>query len=187
MNILEKYSMVPGVGIVVFDPVTLAVVSVGATLAAGGVKAVGDLQAGDAAKKAGQVQAQQLRQNASQAEGSAQRTMLDTQERGRLAASKATAEAGASGVSSDIGSPLENTGQLAARTSYHSLMDMFNGESAASGMRYQADVAEWEGKTKKKASYLSAGGDVLSSIGSATGNYAKITYPTSRGGTGASL
>lgn len=169
------------------DPVTLMGVSLASTIAGGAVAAGGQIASGNAAQKAAQINAIQLRTNAAQAEGSAQREMFDTQEKGRLASSKATAEASASGAAPDVGSPLENTGELAARTSYHSLMDMFNGESAASGMRYQADVDEWEGKQKKNASYLAAAGTMLSSVGSATGNYGKFNYPTTRGGAGASL
>lgn len=166
-----------------FDPLTMTAMA--ATAVGGGIKAAGTLASGEAAKDAGELRAGQLRQNASQAIASGQRQMFDTQDRTKQAISTSTARAAASGVAADVGSPLENTGELAQRGGYQALMDMFNGESAASGLRNQASVAEWEGRAKRKASYLAAGADVASTLGSMTSTYGKFAYPTSRGGFGA--
>ena len=139
-------------------------------------------------------QAAQLNQNASQALASSQRQALDTTQRTNLAISTATARAGASGAAPDVGSAVANAGELAQRGSYQALTDMFNGQSKAtgleneaSGVRYTGDVEEYEGEEKEKASYLAAGGDFLSSIGSAAGSYGKLTFPVSRGSAGANL
>jgi hypothetical protein len=118
--------------------------------------------------------------------------MLDTQEKTRALISSSTARAAASGVNAGVGSPATNAGDIEQRGSYHALMDMFNGASAATGMRNQAaairysgDIAEYEGEAKKDASYLTAAGTLAGSAGSMMSTYGKFAYPTSRGSFGA--
>lgn len=184
--------------VMVQDPGTLMVA---ATVAGGAIQGMSTLAGGKMAAQAGQMQqseanyqATQIQQNASQALAGAQRQALDTQQRTNLAISTATARAGASGAAPDVGSAVANTGQLAKRGSYQALMDMFNGQSKAtgleneaSGIRYTGSIDELEGEEKEKASYLAAGGEFAGSIGSAAGQYGKMTYPTSRGSAGVSL
>lgn len=200
-SIADKYSMTPGVGVVVYDPVTLTAVSIGATMAGGAISAAGTLAGGSFAKTAGQMQkasadyqADQLEQNATQAIASGQRTMLDTQEKARLATSSLKARAGASGVDAGVGSPLADEGEIAQRGSYHALMDMFNGESTATGLRNQAkgvrytgELDEMGGDEAKEASYFSAAGTLAGSAGSALSTYGRYTYPTARGPSGVSV
>jgi len=177
-------------GAAVFDPATLLATSLVATAVGGGVSAAGALAGGSAAAQAGKMQqaqtqyvAEQMEQNAGQAIASSQRTMLDTQEKTRLALSTLRARASSSGAAPDVGSPVSIAGDIAQRGSYHALMDMFNGESTATGLENQAkgeiysgDIAELEGEEKEKASYLAAGGDVLSAIGSAAGQGGRFKY-----------
>lgn len=183
---------------VAFDPATIMV---GATLAGGALKGVSTLAGGSAAAQGGRMQqtaanyeAAQVDANAAQSIASGQRQMLDTEQRTKLAISSATARAGASGAAPDVGSPLEDVGQLAGRGSYQALMDMFNGQSRATGLqnqsqgiRYTGQMENIEGEEKQKASYLAAGGDVLSSIGAAAGTYGRLNFPTSRGAAGVQL
>ena len=195
-DFFHRYSMWGGAAC--FDPATIMV---GATLAGGAVKATSTLAGGSDAATAGKMQlaaanyqAAQIQQNATQAVASGQRQMFDTQQKTNLAISSATARAGASGGAVDVGSAVANTGALAQRGSYQALMDMFNGQSKATGLeneaagiRYTGAVDEYEGEEKQRASYLAAGGDILGAIGGAAGGYGKLTFPTSRGSPGAQL
>ena len=176
---------------VVYDPATLMAGSMAASAIGGGISAGGSLASGSYAAKAGQAQmaganyeAAQLDQNASQAIASSQRQMLDTQQRTNLAVSSAPARAGASGVAADTGSPLANTGAIAQRGSYQALMDMFNGQSKATGLeneaqgiRYTGQLDEIAGAEKERASYLAAGGDVAGAAGSMMSSYGRYAYP----------
>jgi hypothetical protein len=120
--------------------------------------------------------------------------MFDTQMKARLASATAIARAAASGVAPDVGSPLNNTGEIAERGSYQALMDMFDGQSAASGIRNQAagvrysgQIADLEGKAKQKAARLTAAGTLASTAGSMFSTYGKMTFPTTRGAGGVNL
>lgn len=176
----------------VFDPLSLtaavgltasqvAGLSAGATLAGGAVSGLSALMGGRAAKTAGQLQQQadefkanQAGQNAGMAIGAASVRAQDTQQKTALAESTSTARAAGSGVDAGTGSAVENVGDIAKRGSYLAQMDLYNGESQATGLlneakgyRYSGDIAALEGEERQKASYLAAGGDLLSSAGSA--------------------
>lgn len=220
---------------VVFDPLTLTVGSMAATAVGGALSASSTLAGGDYAAQAGVMQrqastvvaglertqaeaeenaanyqAEQVTQNASQALAAGQRQMFETQEKTRLLTSSAKARAGASGVNAGVGSAVTNTGEIAQRGSYHALLDMFNGESTASGLLNQAEgirysgklarfggeisaasrefagmMAEREGQAKKSASQSAALGTLAGSAGSMMSTYGKFAYPTTRGNFGA--
>jgi len=169
-----------------FDPtgglLTTGLMLAGGAAAAGGTLAGGNYaaQAGRMAQAAEAYKATQLRQNAGLAIAGAQRQMFDTQDRTRLAISSSTARAAASGVDAGVGSPATNVGELAKRGSYLQLMDLWRGQSQASGLlneaqaaTYQGDVDVLEGDEKQRASYYAAAGTLAGSAGSALGTYAK--------------
>lgn len=160
-----------------FDPATLTAASLAATAVGGGLTAAGTLAGGSYAKQAADLQATQLRMNAAQSIASGQRQMLDTQEKTRLAESTTVARAAASGVNAGVGSPATDVGNLAERGEYHALMDLFNGESAATGMENQAAAARWTGRAQQDASYLAAGGDIASAAGSMARGYGAYRWP----------
>jgi hypothetical protein len=189
-TIVEKYSLVPGVGVVAYDPIsmtTLMVGSMAASAAGGGISALGTLASGSAAKTAANFKAAQLRQNASQAIAANQRQALDTEQRTNLAISSATARAGASGVASDTGSPVTNTGAIAQRGSYQAFTQMFNGESTATGLENEAAGDEYTGEAQQDASYLAAGGQVASTAGNMMSIYGRYKFQTPRGPSGVSV
>lgn len=177
------------------DPFSLGTIGLvtslaGSTIAAGGQLAGGAMagQAGTAQKQASEFEATQLDQNATTAIAAGQRQMFDTQTKTRLAVSSSRARAGASGVDPGTGSALENEGELSERGSYQALMDLWNGENTATGLnnkatatRYSGDLAEWEGKTKEKLSYLGAAGTLASGVGGGITNFAKLNFPTKSG------
>jgi hypothetical protein len=163
------------------------------------LSAAGTLAGGSYAKTAGDMQrtaaysqAEQVENNAAQTFASGQRKMLDTQEKTRALISSSTARAAASGVNAGVGSPATNAGDIEQRGSYHALMDMFNGASAATGMRNQAaairysgDIAEYEGEAKKRRLLSHRGGHARRLGRQHDETYGKFAYPTSRGSFGA--
>lgn len=167
-----------------FDPATLTM-SLVSTAVGGGLQAAGTLAGGSAAAQAGQLQQQaanyqaaQLQQNAAQAFASGQRKMLDTQQRTRLALSTARANAAANGTNAGTGSPAAIAGAIAKRGSYNAAMDMFNGESTATGLLNQAKGVQFSGEAAaiggeeaQEASYLSAAGTLAGTAGSMLKTY----------------
>lgn len=187
---------------VVFDPTGIseaALLSMAMTAAGGAMGGASTLAGGSFAKTAGYMQKQaadyqatQIEQNATQAIASGQRQMMDTQLKTNMAVSTSRANAAASGGAADTGSAVENEGQIAQRGGYQALMDMFNGQSTATGLenqakgvRYSGELAKMEGEAKQKASYLAAAGQIASTVGNMASTYGKFKYPTSRGNFGA--
>jgi hypothetical protein len=186
------------------DPVTLTAATAGtmAMQAAGGVlSASGTLAGGSYAAQAGQMQqtaanyqAAQLDQNATQAIASSQRQMLDTNLKTSLAESTSTANAAANGVNAGTGSAATNVGNLAARGSYMAAMDLWNGQSKATGLeneaqgvRYSGALAAIGGEEQESASKLAALGTLAGSAGSMFSTYGKGAYPTAKGPAGTQL
>lgn len=179
----------------------LPAIAVGASIIGAGVSAAGTLASGDYAAQAGKMQQQaqdaeatQLEQNAGQAFASGQRQALEAGQRARLAIGTARAIGAASGVDVSSGSPASVQGELARRGSYQALMEMFNGQSTASGLRNQAaavryggDVAAIEGEEKQQASKYSAAATLASGFGSALTTYGGMRYPALYGRAGVSL
>jgi hypothetical protein len=174
-----------------FDPATLAIGSLAATAVGGGLSAAGTIAGGNAAAAAGQMQktadyyqAEQDDTNAAQEFASGQRKMLDTQDKTRLLLSTLKATAASNGTNTAVGSPVDIAGAIAKRGSYHAALDMFNGASAATGLRnkaagerYSGDAAATGGQLTKDASFLSAAGTIAGSAGSMLKTYGGWQYP----------
>jgi hypothetical protein len=169
------------------DPITagsLILTGIGA-----GVSAFGTIAGGANAAALGQsqqneanYQAAQLRENASSEIGAAQRQMLDTQQRTRLAQSKLTANAAGSGFVASSGSPEALSESIARRGSYEAAMNLFQGENAATGDLNRAAgiemggrIAAEGGEMAREASYYTAAGNIASAGGSMFKNYSTMT------------
>lgn len=157
----------------------------GSAMAAGGTLAGGAAaaQSGRMQQQADEFRAVQGEQNASQALASGQRTSFDAAMKTRLAMSKSTAIAAASGVNAGQGSAVTNIGELAERGRYQSAMDLFNGESKQTGLlneaaaaRYSGQIARIGGEEAQEASYLTAAGTLAGGAGGAFKNYASTKY-----------
>lgn len=162
----------------------LAALSVAATT----LSAAGTLAAGGAAKSAGEAQQSSMDYRAAQEEQAAQesravgqRRMFEKQREGRFALSALQARAAAGGGGADDPTVLNLGGDIAARSEYDALFEMYKGENRALGLegsavasRMSGDAAAAEGRSKKTASYLSAGGTILGGIGSAYRTYKNI-------------
>jgi hypothetical protein len=186
---------------VLCDPTTLMVGSMALSAAGGAISASSTLAGGKYAEEAGllaksqsDARAKQLEMNASQSMAAGQRKMFEVQERTRALVNTNAARAGASGVDAGSGSPALNAGEIEGRGSYHALMEMFNGTSEATGLRNQAaaerysgDIAEWEGRTKRQASKLTALGTLAATGGNMLSTYGRFRYSPPRGAAGVSL
>jgi hypothetical protein len=151
------------------------------------VAAAGTLMAGAAqseALKAGakaegelaEYKANQLKVEAGQRRASAQRAAIEERRKGRLAQSRATAVAAASGggvVGTDVENILANLG---AEGEYNAQAALYEGDQEARGMEDQANaelygsklnksMASYQARVARNSSYVSAGGDLLKGAG----------------------
>ena len=167
-----------------FDPVTMTV----ATVAGGAMQAAGTIMGGNAAASAGRAaqqaayfRAAQEEQAAQESRAAAQRVALDKAREGRLLQSKLQANAAASGGGAADPTVIGLAGDIAGRSEYESLLEMYKGENRARGLedsaigsRMSGDAAKAEGDAKRTASYFSAAGSIIGSAGSAYRTYNRI-------------
>lgn len=194
---------------VVFDPGTMMIASMGATALSGGLSAASTIAGGNTAKQAGLMQQQaalmkqkadnfqadQLVENEGGEIGAAQRQMLDTQFKTKMASSTLQARGAAGGINVGTGSALATDKAIASRGTYQAAMDLFNGQNRAIGLDNQAkglrfsgemekfggDAAAWAGKQAQNASYLSAAGTIAGTAGSMAKTYGINSYLTASG------
>lgn len=184
---------------VCFDPGTALMAGSLAMSAVGtGIGAMGTIAGGSAARQAGVMQnqadvyqAEQLQMNEPQEIASAQRQMLDTQQRTRMAISTSRASAAGSGVNAGIGSPVTNQGELAARGRYQSMMDLFKGQSEATGTEnqrqgvlYSGQAALIGGEEAAQAASYNAAATIAGGGASMLKTYGSYAYPTPSGRAG---
>lgn len=122
------------------------IAGMGGTMAAGKAGKIGAAIQGQAAQQAAEYRATQLRQQAQEARAGAQRMALETRRKGGLVQSTLRARAAASGAGATDQTVLGLTGQIAQRTEYESLLEMYKGENAARGMEDAANAAIYQGK-----------------------------------------
>ena len=173
-TLVEKYSLTPGVGVVVYDPATL---TLGSALVAGGsmalgavgssIGAAGTIAGGNAALQGAQIQsaalnnqgtldlqasqftADQLSQNATTAIASAQRQALDTRLQTSLVGSQFTARAAGSGLSATGSTAISEREQIAGRGEYLALGQMAAGENTAVGLTNEAAATIFSGQAQQ--------------------------------------
>jgi hypothetical protein len=144
-------------------------------------------------------QAAQVQENASSEIGAAQRQMLDTHQKERLAQGTLTADAAGGGFTAGVGSPEAISESIARRGSYEAAMNLFQGENAATGdlnraqgLVYSGDIALQGGQMEQQADLLKANAATTSADYSAIGNlasgggsmfktYKSMTSPTAFG------
>lgn len=201
MNFCDKYGLIPGRGVCVFDPGTLMLSTMAMTAASGAASAAGTIAGGNTAATAGAMQQQAYNYQAEQAKanegsdiGAGQRQMLEDQLKAKMASSTLEARGAAGGVNVGEGSPLAVEKGIASRGNYQSLMDLFNGqnkavgdENEAKGLTYSGDVAEWAGEQQKNLSYYNAAATIAGSGASMMKTYGAFTYPTQSGQPGVRL
>jgi hypothetical protein len=165
-------------------------VSLALTGAATAVSAMGTIAGGNAAADAGyrgqQAQiykARQEEQAAQEARAVGQRALFEKRREGDLLQSKLQARAAASGGGADDPTVLNLGGDIAARSEYDALFEMYKGENRARGLldaatasRMKGDAEYAEGMAKKKASQISAIGTIVGGAGSMFNQYHKPKY-----------
>ncbi len=122
------------------------IAGMGSSMAAGKAGKIGAAIQGQAAMQSAEYRATQLRQQAQEARASQQRAALETRRKGGLVQSTLRARAAAGGGGATDNTVLNLTGQIAERTEYESLLDMYKGENAARGMEDAANAAIYQGK-----------------------------------------
>lgn len=161
---------------VVADPLTATIISgvasVGGTIAgmagtassmkqtrlAGALAQQGAAFEGQAAVDSANYRATQLRQQAQEARAGQQRVALETRRKGGLVQSTLRARAAASGAGATDQTVLGLGEQIAGRTEYESLLEMYKGENAARGMEDAATAAIYQGDVAKRGSEYKAAG-----------------------------
>lgn len=125
------------------------------------VSAAGTLAGGQQASAAAEFEAKQREQQAMEARAISGREALERRKEQRLLASQVQAQAAKTGGGSDpsiltIFQDIAETGELNVQT------ELYKGEQRARGFEAAADVARFEGRRAKTASYIGAGSGLLS-------------------------
>lgn len=130
------------------------------------VAAAGTLLGGASEKGAARSQALQLEQQAGQDRASAQRAAFDQRRTARYMQSRLQALAAASGAGATDPTIVNLSNQIDTQGEYGALTAMYEGESAARGEEFAAQVARKTGSAAQTASYLKAGSTLLSGASS---------------------
>lgn len=142
-------------------------------------------QGGLIAQQEAEFQAQQLDQSALESRAASRIDAYEKRRAAKLALSTLTARAAAGGGSATDATVLDLGEGIAERGEFGALLDMFTGENRARGLEDQAKGARYSGAARRYAaeleaqgvryggkaaqvgSYFSAGGQILSGVGSA--------------------
>lgn len=191
LDLVGRYSLAGALR----DPITMTAVALGATAAGTAVSAGGSLiggsmkasaeeQMGQLAQRGAEFQAQQLDQAATESRAASQRQAFEKQRLGRLALSSLTARAASSGGSATDTDAVKIAGDIAGRSEYEALGDLYTGENRARGLTDEATGARYTGAAKaygaqlgaqatRAGSYFDATGTILKGVGSFGKDYAK--------------
>lgn len=154
------------------DPVSLGVML---SVAGTGLSAASTIAGGKAAESDAKFRAAQLRQQGLESRAAGQRKAFEQRREGNLLMSRLQARAAASGGGADDPTVIKLGEDIAARSEYGALSEMFTGENRARGYEDSAAAALVSGKAAKQGSYLKAGGTILSGAGSM---FSKFNTPT---------
>jgi hypothetical protein len=137
-----------------------------ASLAAGGLQAMGSIQQGKAQQAALNFEAKQHERQAAEERAASQ---LEKRHEAKIAMSRQVAIAGASGAGVVNPSILDIYGETAQEGEYNAQTALYGGESRARGQIDQAAANRFKGKAAYKGSILEAGGHLLGGVGKAFG------------------
>lgn len=154
--------------------IAAAAVSTVGTLAGAGSQAAAAESEGKAQKAMAEYQARQLRYKAGQERASSQKQAINERRRARLAGSRARAVAAASGGGASDPTVMDILATLRGEGEYNAQSALYEGEESARGLEAQASAAEASGdyasaaaayraKATRRAGYMSAAGNLLSS------------------------
>lgn len=156
-----------------FLPVIAAVAGIAGTA----VSFMGAMSQASAAKAAGQAaivaanyKAAQERQNADIQRAAASRSALEKVREGQLLQSKLIARAAASGGSASDPTVTTLGGDIAARSEYETLGELWKGEVRAQGLENQAQADIYSGAVENMGDQYKAKGAIIGGIGTAFSN-----------------
>lgn len=122
-----------------------------------GISVAGTLSQGKMAQQSARMQAAQLAESAKVEEANAQRAAGEERRQSRLMQSKARAIGAASGAGEYEGL----VEQIDAEGEYRALFALYNGQQAATGVRNQSVMTEWEGDQARTASNVNAASTIM--------------------------
>lgn len=144
----------------------LALIAAGASAIGTAISAAGTIAGGQAAKSAADYRAQQYNLQAQTSTAEGQRQMMEEQRKGALVGSTLQARAAASGGSATDPTVLKLGSDIAGRTEYGALSDLFQGQDRSAGLYDEANAAKASGDAAVTGSYFGAAGTVASGVGS---------------------
>lgn len=124
-------------------------------------KAYGAYQGGRIARTVGRMRRRIAKQQATQVVASAQRQALNERKNAELLASRAIAVAAAGGGGADDNTVTNIVADIDAEGAYRAAVAMYEGETEAANLRYQGELAAWEGNQAYKAGNAAAVGSLL--------------------------
>lgn len=149
-----------------------AVAGVAGTL----VSMQGAQAAASAQNQAKQFEAAQREQQAQESRAASQRQALEHQRQGQLAQSQLQARAAASGAGASDETVIGLGEDIAGRSEYQRLMDMYTGENRARGYDDAAKASRMEGDAALTAGRYRSTGTLLSGVGSLAETAGKIKW-----------
>lgn len=152
--------------------VVSAVAGVAGTL----VAAKGAAQAGEEQRKAREYEAKQREMQAQESRAAAQRQAFERDRSEKLAQSTLQARAAASGAGATDETVIGLGEDIAGRSEYQKLMEMYTGENRARGLDDAAMGLRMTGAAEAKAGRTRATGTLLSGIGSFGESLGKIKW-----------
>ncbi len=126
---------------------------------------VGQIRAGNEAKKAGDIEARELLKRAGVRRAVGQREAAEEQRNAELAYSHALAIAAASGAGVSDPTIVKLFADLQAEGDFRVLSRLFVAEDEAQGIEYRSEVAQREGRSRRKLSRFAAAATFAETFG----------------------
>ncbi|AZS78843.1 GNAT family N-acetyltransferase [Achromobacter spanius] len=148
-------------------------VAMGVSAVGGIMSAKGQQDAGQASQEADYEQAQQMNVEAAQVRQAAKEQAEKIRKAGRTVQSQARAAYGASGVSVDVGTPVEVGEQIEQDAESDAYAAILSGRRQAKNLDYQADMTRRHGSSAAAAGNTAATASLLSTAGNVYGQWRK--------------
>jgi hypothetical protein len=155
-----------------YDPATLAMISVGATIAGTAVSTIGTLASGRATQQAANYQAAQLDMKGKEELAQGQQEAEQYRRKKQLALSTLQSRAAASGFEATDPTNLKLAEDITEHGELQEGLAMYGGKSRREGLEAQARGKRFEGKAERIGSYYKAGATILGGVASIADKYA---------------
>lgn len=149
----------------------MAWVMAAAQFAGYGSSAIGAIEEGAAARREGQINANTLEMNAGQTKAYAQRRAIQERRQARLVQSRAKVVMAKGGGSLDDPTARKITTDLDTEGEMRAMLELYQGDEEARGMRAQADAARRGGADAQKAANYRATATILEGASSLYDKY----------------